>query len=283
MTINQIAFRIALAIAPLLSQAPLATKPSFEVALIKPSAGDGRESLSIQPGGRFVANNVTLKMMIGFAYRLRNYELAGGPAWIGADKWSIDARAEAGAEVGADVTAVRLQALIEERFGLKTHREMRELPAYRLTVGNGGSKLIPVDPPAQQTPGQPSAAPPPPPVRPDGTLPPNFMPVPGRTIVGPGLILASTVPIAEIVRVLTGQLGRPVLDETNLKGFYNVRLQFAPETTPNILSAAPGPASDTAGSSIFTSIQEQLGLKLESGKAPFDVMVIDSAQKPTDN
>jgi uncharacterized protein (TIGR03435 family) len=271
---------LLLALGSALSQAPRGTLPSFEVASIKPSPDGGRESLLTQPG-RFVASNVTLKMIIGFAYRLRPYELVGGPSWIEKDKWTIEARAE-GADSGPQATALRLQALLQDRFALKTHGERRELPVYVLTVSKGGSKLTVVDPPPQQVPGQ--AAPlPPPPVRPDGTLPTNFMPVPGRTVVGPGLILASAVNMAEIVRVLTGQVGRPVVDQTNLGGYYNVRLRFAPETAANGFSAATRAATDPSGPSIFTAVQEQLGLRMESGNAPFEIMVIDSAERPTAN
>jgi uncharacterized protein (TIGR03435 family) len=261
-----------------LSQGPGGARPSFEVASVKPSVPRGRESLSNQPGGRFVANNVTLRMMVGFAYGLRNYQIVGGPPWIADDQWNIEGRAGDGRNA-PDATPLRLQSLLEDRFALKTHHETRELPVYALTVGKDGM-LTTVDPPPQSVPSQ---TPPAPPVRPDGTLPTNFMPVPGRTVVGPGLILASAVTMAEVARVLTGQVGRPVLDKTNLTGYYNIRLQFAPETAPAALSAAPGAASEPSGSSIFTTIQEQLGLKLDSTKAPFDVMVIDSARKPVEN
>jgi uncharacterized protein (TIGR03435 family) len=257
---------------------PKATTPSFEVASIKRAAGDGRESVSNQPG-RFLASNVTLKMMIGFAYRLRLSELIGGPSWIAEDKWTIEARVDRGDD-SPEATALRLQSLIQERFALKSHREQRELPVYVLTINKGGSKLTAVAPRSPQEAG---AAPPRPPLRPDGTLPANFMPVPGRTIVGPGLILSSAVSMAEIVRVLTGQLGRPIVDKTNLAGYYNVRLQFAPETAPGGFSAATAPATDPQNPSIFTAVEEQLGLRLESGKAPFEILVIDSAQKPTEN
>ena len=94
--------------------------------------------------------------------------------------------------------------------------------------------------------------------------------------------MLKAVNMAEIVRVLTGQVGRPIVDKTNLSGYYNVRLQFAPETSANGLSAAAGTAPDPQ-SSIFTAVQEQLGLRLESGKAPFENMVIDSAERPTAN
>src|SRR5262249_27598441 len=146
---------------------------------IKPSPADGRESLSNQ-AGRFLANNVTLKMLIGFAYRLRPYELVGGPAWITDDKWTIEARAD-GTDASPETTALRLQSLVQDLFALKTHRETRDLPVYVLTVNKGGSKLTLVDAPSQQAPG-PTAPLPRPPVRPDGTLPADFMPVPGRTV-----------------------------------------------------------------------------------------------------
>src|SRR6266446_6267956 len=97
---------------------------------------------------------------------------------------------------------------------------MRPLPVHFLTVRNNSSKMMAVDAPPPQVPGGSPPQPPPPPVRPDGPLPANFIPVPGRTVVGPGLILASAVNLAEIVRVLTGQVGRPVVDKTNLSGYY---------------------------------------------------------------
>ena len=102
-------------------------------------------------------------------------------------------------------------------------------------------------------------------------------------MAGPGLILASAVTMAQVANVLTGRVGRPVVDRTNLRGYFNVRLSFAPETAPGGQAVAPATASDPVGSSIFTSVQEQLGLKLESTKAPAEVIVIDSVRKPTEN
>jgi uncharacterized protein (TIGR03435 family) len=96
-------------------------------------------------------------------------------------------------------------------------------------------------------------------------------------MAGPGLVLASAVTMDQIANVLRGRVGRPVVDKTNIKGYFNLRLQFALEKT------APDTANDPAGPSIFTAIQEQLGLKLEAEKAPLDVLVIDSVQRPSEN
>jgi uncharacterized protein (TIGR03435 family) len=191
-----------------------------------------------------------------------------------------------------------LQSLLEERFQLKFHRETREQPIYTLTVAKDGSKLKSVEAPPRPVPGQAPATPPspPPPPPPGGGLPANFTPPPGMIMMMPGGIAGSAMTIAQLINVISGQLGRPVVDKTELKGFYDVRLQFAPESAPGggplgfagpggpgAPPAAPPGASDPSGPSIFTAVQEQLGLRLESTKGPVEVIVIDSVQKPTEN
>jgi uncharacterized protein (TIGR03435 family) len=265
--------------------APPVFSQGFEIASIKPGSPDVRESLNTQPNGRFVATSVTLRMLIGYAYSVR--EISGGPNWIASDRWTIEAKAQddltfpAGPpEFGKPTPlGVALQSLLAERFALKVHRETKDVPAYALIVDKAGLKLTAVDPPPQPTPGPPPAAPPPPRPGPDGRLPANFMPRPGGIMAGPGVILASGVSMTQIANVLTGRVGRPVVDKTDLKGYFNLRLEFAPEPAPG----APAAAGDPAGASIFTAIQEQLGLKLESTKVPMDEIVIDSVQRPSEN
>jgi uncharacterized protein (TIGR03435 family) len=263
-----------------------------------------RVAIMNQPGGRFVSNNVTLKQLIAFGYAFRDSQLVGGPAWITADRWNIEAKAEEGSipppsgppdpNVPTPI-GIRLQSLLEDRFQLRTHRESRELPIYVLTVFKDGLKMKSVDAPPRPTPGQPLPPPPPPPPpgAPGGGLPQNFTPPPGMIMVSPAGILASAANISQIVNLLSGRLGRPVIDKTGLKGFFDVRLEFAPESAPGGIGpigpppggppVAPPSASDPAGPSIFTAVQEQLGLKLESTKGPVDVLVIDNVQKPAEN
>jgi uncharacterized protein (TIGR03435 family) len=298
-----IVIEIVAAALPVFSQGPAETKPSFEVAAVKPSAPGTRMKVATQPGGRFVANDVPLALMIAAAYRVRDYQIIGAKGWIMTDRWSLEAKTAEGTVDPPsatppflnvpDIMAVRLRSLLEDRFELKTHRETREMQVYTLNVGKDGSKLKAVDPPAA-TPGDPVAPPAGarPPLRPNGTIPENFAPPPGATLAGPGTILASAITMDQIVLLLGRLMDGPVIDKTGLRGYFNVRLQFDPETAPrralgatpaNTPEVTPPAAGDPAGPSLFTALQEQLGLKLEPRKEPVEVLVIDSAQKPTEN
>lgn len=288
---------------PIFSQTPVETKPSFEVASIRPSIPGTRQGIRILPGGRFVANGVSLRLLIAIAYHLQAFQMSGGESWITNDQWSIEAEAAEGTVDPPSATppymgvphmmAVRLQSLLEDRFELKTHRETRELQVYALTVSKNGSKLKAVDPPPQATRGRPTAPLPAKqlPFRPGGAMPASFAPPPGSVLAGPGAIVGSAVTMDQIVTLLNRLMDRPVIDKTSLKGYFNFRLQFDPETAPRTaFGAAPAPTNwsalappTTGDPSVFTAIQEQLGLKLESAKEPAEVLVIDSAQKPSEN
>jgi uncharacterized protein (TIGR03435 family) len=256
----------------LLSQAPSDRKPAFEVASIKASTPGLRESMTNQPG-RFAVNNLSLRQLIAFAYRPANSQvpqIAGGPQWIADDQWTIEARvADGDTASGPEITALRLQSLLEDRFALKLHREMREQSVYALVVDKNGVKMPTADPPP---PAAGTAPPPAPRAGAGGTLPADFMPRPGGIMAGPGVILASAITMTQIANMLNRAVDRPIVDRTDLKGYFNMRLQFAPD---------PGP--DAVSPSIFTAVQEQLGLKLESSKNAMEVLVIDSVQKPTGN
>src|SRR5437588_3226492 len=141
----------ALALFAMLLQGAAQTKPSFEVATVKPSAsGDNRIAILTQPGGRFVASNATLKMLMGVAYRVRDFQISGGPNWVATDRWNIEARAEEGSipppagppdPTVPNPLMLMVQSIIEDRFQLKMHRETRELPVYELGVAQGRTKL----------------------------------------------------------------------------------------------------------------------------------------------
>jgi bla regulator protein blaR1 len=278
---------------PALAQTSSETKPSFEVASIKPynSATMGM-SIAIQPGGRFVATGIPFRFLMTYAYRVRDFQILGGPSWISSDRWDIQARAEEGSvplptgtrdSNAPDPVALRLQSLLEDRFQLKFHRETRELPAYELTIAKSGSKLKLSE---DQGPFQPPKPgdPPPPPIKPGGAMPRGSM------RMGRGDLEANGVEFAGFVQMLSQQLGRTVIDKTGLKGLYDIKLQWTPEMGqgatpfgPMPAGAEPPPAPEPSGPSLFTAIQEQLGLKLESTKGPVEVLVIDSVQKPSEN
>ena len=250
---------------------PPAQKPTFDVASVKPStARDNLGRILRPPGGRLTANNVTLKLLIQNAYRVKDFQIIGGPNWIGLDRWNIEAKAEEGTipvQTGPsnpdtpDALSIRLQALLEDRFRLQLHRETRELPTYRLAVAKGGPRMTAVPPPAPRAPGQ---------------TPLNGQPLPGGIGVGVNGMVGSAITMAQFTAALSGLLDRLIVDTTGFNEHFDMRLYFAPESAPGNsvgpggLSATPGAvAVDPQAPSIFTAIQEQLGLKLESSKGPF--------------
>src|SRR5690349_686839 len=146
-----IALGVGVITMPILAQRSAGTKPAFEVASVKPStSADNRTMISGQPGGRFTVTNATLKMIVGVAYRVRNFQILDGPNWITTDRWNIEAKAEEGSmpppTAARDPTVpgpleFMVQSLLEDRFQLKLHRETKELPVYELLAAKGGPKM----------------------------------------------------------------------------------------------------------------------------------------------
>ena len=204
----------------------------------------------------------------------------GGPSWIYSEGYIIQATAPQ-----ASIEAMEgpmLRTLLEDRFRLKLHRETKQVPVYALTIGKGGFKL------PKATPG--SCTPPdfstyPMPALPAGKHYCNNTGVGGRK--GPNTVLnQDEATVDDIAKLLTLILDRPVVDKTGLTGQYNFHLEFAvDQTTPGVLNAPSfGPVSDAApAASIFTVVQEQLGLKLEPARGARDVLVIDHVERPSEN
>jgi uncharacterized protein (TIGR03435 family) len=222
----------AAAALPMFSQQQAPARPSFEVASIKPnSSGDNRIMIMNQPGGRFVATGVTLKLLMTSAYRVRDFQIIGGPGWIATDRWDIEARAAEGAiPPGAFPTdpnfpslmSLMTQSLLEDRFHLKLHRETRELAVYELTIAKGGSKVKrSEDQTPFKLPGR--GAPPLPPPQRGGPMPRGSM------RVGRGDLLATAVPFSNFAMALSQQLGRTVVNKTGLTGLYDIHLQWTPD------------------------------------------------------
>ena len=165
-----------------------------------------------------------------------------------------------------------------ERFQLKTHRETKELPIYELLVAKDGSKLKSVPEPPRPAPGTPPGPPP----APGGPMPP------GSFRIGRGEMMGSAIPIENFIQSLSSMVGRTIVNKTGLTGFFDVQLHWAPdpgETGPfgPVPGVQPPPPADPSGPSIFTALQEQLGLRLESSKGPVETLVIDSIEKPSEN
>jgi uncharacterized protein (TIGR03435 family) len=259
-----------------------AARPQFEVASIKPNTS-GNNMIRIQPpsGGRFTATNVRLKILIQLAYNVQNYEISGGAGWMDSDGYDVTAKA-ADSITGMEQMRPLLQSLLEDRFQLKVHRETKEVPVYALMAGKNGPKL-----PEAKEDGCVALGPngPPPPGRGPGQLPPTPC---GGFFMGPNTLVGGKIAMKQLVDGLSNILGRPVIDKTGFTGTFDVHLEFSPEGTafggglPGIPGGLP-PGFDTTGPSIFTAVQDQLGLKLESQKGPGQVLVIDHAEKASEN
>jgi uncharacterized protein (TIGR03435 family) len=277
-------------------------KLAYEVATIKlNTSGDGMMRIGgLGPGpggGRFQATNLPLRQLIVLAYADRSQgppapgggpglAITGGPSWINTDRYDIEARPEPGFIPTAAQAQKMLQALLEERFGLQVRHETRDGPIYALTVAKGGLKA---NKSADQTPlnfgapapGGPAGGPPPPP-------PPPFTPggpMPrGMMMMGLGQLRATAQTMTGFAGMLTGSAGRKVVDRTSLEGLYDFELNWTPDQIPaNLPADVPFPRPDPNGPSIFTALQEQLGLKLESATGPLESIVIESVHKPTEN
>jgi bla regulator protein blaR1 len=284
---------------------------TFEVASIKPSDPDARgRMLSLQPGGGLRVTGWTLKGLIAFAYDVRDFQIAGGPGWIDSARYDIMAKAERSdssdlpndprsiteeqLKINAERVRLRLQALLAERFQLAIHRETREAPVYALVIGKNGPKLTEAkqgegpnpadvtktDPVQVAGRGEGGAGP-------VGRMMGGGRGPMGRMMMGIGQLNGEGVTLQFLVQALSNQLGRPVLDKTGLTGHYDFKLQWTPGPGEGPNFGPPGPDAppppDPNGPSIFTAVQEQLGLRLESTKGPVEIIVVDRAEKASEN
>jgi uncharacterized protein (TIGR03435 family) len=248
-----------------LSVALSKAQPAFEVATIKPNVSGARNRMIRPSPGRLSVFNMTLKDLVRYAYQVPDFQVSGGPGWINSDQYDIEAKAEG--NPNENHMKLMLRALLQDRFQLALRHETKELPVYELTVAKGGVKLQPLKPGDcivfdRDHPPAP------------GQKPSDFC---GNLSNGRGTFDATSASMAEIATMFSYQLGRPVVDKTGVAGQFPVHLKFSPDEV-----AAGTPAPDT-GPSIFTAVQEQLGLKLESAKGPVEVLVIDSVEKPSEN
>jgi uncharacterized protein (TIGR03435 family) len=220
------------------------------VASVKPNRSvTGNTSIKTAPGGRFTAENVSLRALIQLAFGIRDFQLAGGPSWIGTEKYDIVAKTGAPKEMSSDEELKPLlQALLADRFMLKFHRQTKQLPVYALVVVRGRPKLTPNT---------------------------NATAAPSTSISSGGdkfSMEATKSSMARLCNILGRRLDRTVIDKTGLKGEFDFKLEWAPDQ-----------AVDSSGPSIIAALQEQLGLKLEAKKGPVEIIVIDHIEKPSGN
>lgn len=320
---------VMLVAALILTAVPLASqtqpKPSFEVVSVKPSPPPTDRALRIgggAQGDRFVMTGATLRMLLQTAYQRAGntplsgqMQIIGGPGWMESDRYDVQATADcSGGAIPRERLQLMVQSMLEDRFQLEAHVETRELPIYNLVVAKDGPKIKASDDqtaPFVAAGGPPrpcdstAAAPPPPPFPPPppggrgGPFDPGSPPPRGSVMMRSsqtGMTLQATaMPVANLVGLLQQQLGRTVVDKTDLKGLFDFKLTYSPEglsspfgrgglPPPGAAQAGPSPVPAAADPvpSIFTAIQE-LGLRLESARGPVEVLVIESVQKPTEN
>ena len=234
-----------------------AAPPAYDVMTIKPTIHDGTAIGG--RGDRFMAQNYSLKMLLQYAYDLNEDSIVGIPSQIDAKRFDIDAKIsepyhDALKKLSPEQNRLMLLPLLTERFQLKTHMETRPASIYELVVAKGGPKL-------KLSEDQTSRA--------NGSL--------GFSSNGKSSkINAKCMPIASLAKALTDQLHRMVIDKTALAGNYDLTLQWTPD-------GAPESTDDNAPPSIYTAVQEQLGLKLQPAKAPVEVPVVDHAAMPSEN
>jgi uncharacterized protein (TIGR03435 family) len=247
-------------------------------------------SINMQPGGRFVATNVTLRQLITQAYRLQSFQLVGEPDWGGNDRFDINAKAEGDVPPtppGAIGTMqLMLQAMLADRFGLRAHEEEREMPIYALVLaredGRLGPNLQPSTFDCQAMAGAARGGTPPAPPSPGAR--PNCGVRMGRGMGG-GTLTAGAVPVSQLPTLLAPMVQRYVVDRTGLTGNYDMDLTYSVDQAPSgglVGATTPVPAGGDSPS-IYTALQEQLGLKLDSQRGPVHVLVIDAVHRPTED
>jgi uncharacterized protein (TIGR03435 family) len=289
----------ATALGPADAQTLDAAPLSFEVASVKPNkTGRGLAIVVFQPSGRVSTENMAPRDLIVTAYGIEPMQLMDPPAWATSERFAIEARTNGDAT--SEQVRLMLRALLAERFKLSIHSETRTLPVLYLvpakkdrTLGRrlrrSGAECEPITPP----PGVPMP-PPPPPGPPGGIRPILAKDVDVRRSCGamsiPGWLSARRITMQQLTRTLSVFTRRPVIDRSGLEGEFDLDLNFAPEFDvvgpPPPGGAAlqplpPPPAADSPG--LFTALEEQLGLKLESQRAPVDVLVIDRLERPSEN
>jgi uncharacterized protein (TIGR03435 family) len=250
----------ALALMAIFSPAVVSGQPAFDAASIRPSSSETRGGGFNTPPGRLNARNQSLRELIKFAFNIHDYQLTGGQGWVDGDRYDIAASTEGQSTMAQK--RLMLQALLIERFGLVVHHDTKDISGYALTVAKGGPKL--------------QAA-----KSDQGSM------MLGRNPRGLRTLTAGEAQMTGLAAILADVLGRPVVDSTGLTELYDFTMEWTPDVgeSPLSLKGNPGPepgasaASD--GPSIFSAVQEQLGLKLEPRKVPTEVTVVDRAQKPT--
>jgi uncharacterized protein (TIGR03435 family) len=256
---------MAVVVAAASAQPAAAPAPTFDVASIhlSPPSSDGHHHIYNDPhASLFRTGNLSLRDLIQYAYALPKSQILGGPDWLDSTMFDIDAKSDPSVDTQLHALSddearsrkrLMVQALLIDRFALTTHTETRQLPLFDLVLAKGGPKF-----------------------QPNNAV--------GNTIDSGNTRLhvsGTDNTVAVLARELSQVLGRVVLDQTGLTGRYDLKLRWTPDNSPTpMLNGAPDPNPPP---DIFTALQEQLGLKLESSRGPVPVLVIDHVAMPSEN
>jgi uncharacterized protein (TIGR03435 family) len=255
----------------------------FEAASIKDSRGITSTPPPLAPD-RFTRSNITLSLVLVYAYQMSEFQIQGGPDWVRTRRFEFDAKAPR--IVSADQMRMMVRRLLAERFNLKTRLEARDMPRYALVLARSDKRLGPrLKPSAFDCPAIVAAR------GPGYQLPPK-PPQPGdpprcvlSTLLGGGsqTMMVEGQPMSAIAKLLQPRAGRVVIDKTGLAGTWDLALETEPQIPPGLGIPADAFGTPREGLSLSTALPEQLGLKLESERGPVDVLVIDSVEPPTPN
>jgi len=230
----------------------------FEVASVKPAnpSATGRITMKEAPG-TITMLNVTLRDCISQAYDVEDFEIFG-PDWLGSDRYDIVARFTPGASKGR--LLLMRQKLLADRFKLALHREKKVMPVYALVVAKGGLKIHKAE---------------------EGE---------NMTRIGRGHMVLRRVSLSLLAEILSSQMDHPVLDQTDVKGLFDITLDWVPDDTQSKMGIAGGDrpsrmlSNAPDGPSIFDALQEKLGLKLQTKKEAVEILAVDHAERvPTEN
>lgn len=231
----------------------------FEVASVKRSTSSSTDGRINFTPGRMTAENMPLRFIITYAYNIRDYQLLGAPGWVESERYEISAKADGRPE--PDQLRPMLQALLEERFRLKVHRSVEERSAYLMLPAKGGLKL--------------------PESRADCAALADERPAKGKSSFQCGSWFASDdqftgmkISMAQFGEWLAGQVEGPVVDRTGYTGTFDIRLKWSRDDQPDSPGAAPA---------IYTVVLEQMGVKIESGKGPVEMLTVDHVERPDAN
>jgi uncharacterized protein (TIGR03435 family) len=236
--------------------------PAFEVATIKPSDPSRPGKLFTVRGADVLTINTTLSDLVMYAYGLHPKQITGAPAWLESEKYDLTGRPDTPGQPSVAQMGIMLRKLIADRFELKFHRDKKEMSVYVLKVGKDGPKFAKSE-------------------RDPDSLPGLFFRGPGTNL---NVTNATMDQFANLLQSTV--LDKPVLDQTGLNEKYDFILKWTPDPGQLLGLGGPPPPPPDPGDAppdLFTAIQQQLGLKLESSKAPADVIVIDHVSKPSEN